>query len=120
MNLLAAVIGMLCVVGCGGSGGSGGGAVTIGGTTPTAANVAPLIVDNGPPTVASSTTPAVNTLYTTVTICTPGTNTCETIDHIQVDTGSVGLRIIGSQVNISLPLEQGPNGESIAECTKFV
>src|SRR5271154_3674844 len=28
--------------------------------------------------------------YISVTICVPGTTTCQTIDHIDVDTGSVG------------------------------
>jgi hypothetical protein len=77
---------------------------------------APVAVDpsqpaapSSPPanTVAQSTTPNVqpisvtkiatgtrNMLQTSVTICVPGTNTCQTIDNIQVDTGSQGLRIL--------------------------
>lgn len=117
MNLLAAVIGMLCVVGCnGGSGLDMGG----GGVTPAAANVQPVTVDSGPSAVAKSNSPAVNTLYTSVTICTPATSTCQTIDHIQVDTGSSGLRIIASELQLRLPTQTDLTGKDIAECTQFV
>jgi Protein of unknown function (DUF3443) len=119
-NLIAALIGMLCVAGCGGGGGglAGGGG---GGGTPTGPNVQALVVDSGPPAVANSNTPAVNTLYTTVTICSPGSTTnCQTIDHIQVDTGSSGLRIINTALGITLPLVQDSNGNVLAECVQFV
>jgi hypothetical protein len=116
-NLIAALIGMLCVVGCGG----GGSSVSGGGTsTPTGTNVQPVTVDSGPTGVAGTSSPAVNTLYTTVTICVPGTTTCQDIDHIQVDTGSSGLRIIASVLTLSLPLQKDANGNAIAECVHFV
>lgn len=108
---------MLCVAGCGGSslgGGTGGG----GGTTP---NVQPITVDSGPPEVSSSNTPAINTAYTTVTICAPGSTTvCQTIDHIQVDTGSSGLRILAEKLTIALPVQKDATGNVIAECVGFV
>jgi hypothetical protein len=116
-NLIAALIGMLCVVGCGG----GGSSVSGGGTsTPTGTNVQPVTVDTGPSGIAGSSTPAVNTLYTTVTVCIPGTTTCQDIDHVQVDTGSSGLRIISSVLTLSLPLQKDANGNVIAECVHFV
>jgi hypothetical protein len=66
-------------------------------------------------------TPAVNTAYTIVTVCSPGSTTnCQTIDHIQVDTGSSGLRILASVLTISLPLQVDSNSNVIAECTQFV
>jgi len=119
-NLLAALIGMLCVAGCGGgslaSGGSGSG-----GTTPTGSNVQAVTVDSGPTVIANSNSPALNTLYTTVIVCSPGSTTnCQTIDHIQVDTGSSGLRIIASVLTITLPLQTDANNNVIAECTQFV
>jgi hypothetical protein len=119
-NLFAALIGMLCVAGCGGGsfadGGSGGG-----GTTPTGANVQAIIVDSGPSVIASSDTPAINTAYTTVTVCSPGsTSNCQTIDHIQVDTGSSGLRILAAVLTITLPLQANAGGLTLAECTQFV
>jgi hypothetical protein len=116
-NLIAALIGMLCVVGCGG----GGSSVSSGGsgTTPTGTNVQPVTVDSGPSGLAANS-PAVNTLYTTLTICVPGTTTCQDIDHVQVDTGSSGLRIISSVLTLSLPLQMDASGNVIAECVHFV
>jgi Protein of unknown function (DUF3443) len=118
-NLLAALIGMLSVTACGGgslaNGGNGGGG------TPTGANVQAIAVDSGPPEVANSNQPAINTAYTTVIVCSPGSATnCQTIDHIQVDTGSSGLRILGSVLTITLPLQTDSNNNVLAECTQFV
>src|SRR3569833_3056119 len=111
---------MLCVAGCGdggGLGGTGGG----GGTTPTGSNVQAIVVDSGPAKVASSNMPAVNTAYTTVTVCAPGSTTnCQTIDHIQVDTGSSGLRILSEVLTIALPVQKDATGNVIAECVGFV
>jgi hypothetical protein len=112
-NLIAALIGMLCVVGCGGGGSVSGG-------TPTGANVQAVTVDSGPSGVAGTSNSAVNTLYTTVTVCVSGTTTCQDIDHIQVDTGSTGLRIISTAISLSLPLQKDSNGNVIAECVHFV
>jgi len=113
-NLIAALIGMLCVAGCGGGG--------VGGTTTTPGdpNVQAVTVDSGPSGIAGTSNPAVNTLYTTITVCVPGTSTCQQIDHIQVDTGSSGLRIISTVLTLSLPLKEDSNGNAIAECVHFV
>lgn len=129
-NLLAALAVTLCVVGCGGGTSSLGGFNGSGtpggvGTNPTGPNVQSVTVDSGPPSVANGNSPAVNTVYTSVTICVPGTNTCQTIDHIQVDTGSSGLRIIsggsaGGELTLSLPLVKDAGGNSLAECAQFV
>src|SRR3981081_3449298 len=73
-NLIAALIGMLCVVGCGGGSSLSPG----GGGTPTGSNVQPVTVDPGPPVIANSSTPAVNTLYTSVIVCVAGTSTSHT------------------------------------------
>lgn len=121
-NLFAALIGLLCVAGCGGgsslAGGGGGGS---GGGSGSPGNVQSIIVDSGPSVVANSTTPAINTAYTTVTICAPGsTSVCQTIDHIQVDTGSAGLRILSEVLTISLPAQKDTSGNVIAECVPFV
>jgi hypothetical protein len=55
-----------------------------------------------------------------VTICVPGTTTCQNIDHIQVDTGSSGLRIISTVLTLSLPLQKDSTGNVLAECVHFV
>src|SRR5579862_3009903 len=66
-----------------------------GGGGGTSANTLPVVVDAGPSGLVAQNIVAANTLYATVTICTPGsTSACQTIDHVQVDTGSIGLRII--------------------------
>jgi hypothetical protein len=63
-----------------------------------------------------------NMLQTSVTICVPGTDTCQTIDNIQVDTGSHGLRVLASALDpsIVLPLVAGGSQSAIvAECAVF-
>lgn len=96
--------------------GSTGGGQTI--ASP-AANVATLVVDSGPTGVSGG---SVNVPFVSVTVCAPGTSICQTIDHIQVDTGSYGLRIISSvlEPNIlsALPAELS-GGSVLAECTIF-
>ena len=49
--------------------------------------------------------PNANILYATVTVCSPtDTSKCVNIDHVQVDTGSVGLRVLASAVkSLNLP-----------------
>jgi len=81
-----------------------------------------VTVDCGPATVCSSNEPDVNTLFVTVTICQPGTSTCATIDHVQVDTGSYGLRVLSQALpsGFTLPYETATtSGPVIAECTTF-
>ena len=78
----------LSLLSCGG----GGGDLSPPAPTPTGNNTVSVIVDQGP---LPTTNPAANTLYTTITVCAPGSSTnCQTIDHIEVDTGSYGLRIL--------------------------
>jgi len=65
----------------------------------------------------------VNLLFTTVEICTPGSaSQCQTIDHVLVDTGSSGLRILASVVDpsLSLPQQTGASGHPLVECGQFV
>lgn len=96
----------------------GGGDSTPVGTAPppTGANVAGAVVDAGP-----TGTSDVNTLFTTVTVCIPGSTTsCQTIDHIQVDTASYGLRILAPVLTLSLPVQTMTNADSLVECTQFV
>jgi hypothetical protein len=98
--------------------------------TPGPPNVESLVVDSGP---GALTTPAVNTAFVTVTVCIPTTNTCQNIDHIEVDTGSSGLRILtGASIvdaagnpagtfSLALPAVKDPTNSSnvLAECLQF-
>jgi Protein of unknown function (DUF3443) len=82
-----------------------------------AMNVAPIIVDAGPN--PSSFTTA-NVAFVTVTVCVPGSPTqCQNIDHVQVDTGSEGLRLLSSVLTVSLP-QQTVGGNPLDECTMFL
>jgi hypothetical protein len=77
--------------------------------------VASVIVDEGP------SNQSVNTLFTSVTVCVPGsTSSCQTIDHIQVDTGSYGLRLLAPVLTVTLPVETLSTGNSLVQCTQFV
>ena len=125
-----ALCAVLCIpmLSCGGDGSSGSTGLSTGSTgstgsggssgssAPTGPNVVGVVVNGGP----TSTSPDVNTLFTTVTVCVPGSTTnCQTIDNIQVDTGSYGLRILAPVLTISLPVQQALNGGSLVECTVF-
>jgi hypothetical protein len=105
------LLGLAVLLGaCGGGGGGGGG-----GGTPTAANVQPISVDAGPVNVA-------NILFVSVIVCPPGSSAnCQTIDHVQVDTGSTGLRLLASVVSpsLSLPQQTDVNGNPLVECVQF-
>jgi hypothetical protein len=99
---------------CGGGGGGGGGTASPGaGAAP---NVLAITVDSGPAGVG-----ALNEPYVSVAVCVPGSTTnCQTIDHILVDTGSAGLRIMASALQAALPAQTGTDGNPLAECVMFV
>ena len=104
--------------GGGGGGGAGGGIVTAPAPNPSAAaNVLAVGVDTGP---AGN---SVNRLYTSVTICQPGSSTvCQTIDRVLVDTGSTGLRLLSSVMASGLNLARltGNSGLPLLNCAQFV
>jgi Protein of unknown function (DUF3443) len=98
---------LLLVTACGGGGGNN--------TSSTAANVQAVTVAPGPDS-------NINLLFTTVTICAPGSSTnCQSIDHVLVDTGSTGLRILSSQLSPSLSLRQQTDsgGNPMVDCGQF-
>jgi hypothetical protein len=75
-------------------------------------NVQAITVNAGP------TNDYVNGIFTSVTVCVPGTSSCQTIDGVLVDTGSTGLRILSSVLSLTLP-PQMANGNPVAECNQF-
>ncbi len=78
-------------------------------------NSAALSVNGGP------SGNQVNRLYTTVTVCIPGSSTqCTELDHILVDTGSVGLRVLASELNVPLPRALSNGGQSLINCVQFI
>jgi hypothetical protein len=85
---------------------------------PAPSNVAAMVVDGGP--VANGTPQGtINQAYVTVTVCVPGTTNCQSIDHVWVDTGSVGLRLFASSFTSQLPA-QSQNSNVVANCIQFV
>ena len=85
--------------------------------TALAANALPVTVDKGP---AGNN---VNRLYTEVTICQAGSTTlCQTIDHVLVDTGSTGLRLLSEVVSPSLNLSRvtAPSTLPLLACAQFL
>lgn len=92
---------------------------TLGATPP---NALAVIVDAGPASLANANEIAANTLFATVTLCSPNTNACQQIDHIQVDTGSTGLLIMSEVLNgtAALPaLNDTVSGNPLRECIQF-
>src|SRR5947209_10406615 len=97
--------------GSNGSGGSGG--------TATANNVATVTVDQGPAALLATGQADEDIAFVTVTVCVPGTTTCQNIDHVQVDTGSEGLRIAsGVLTQVSLQTQMS-GANPVSECAQF-
>lgn len=109
--------------GCGGAssssgGGSGGAGPAGSGGQPAssaAPNTVPVTVDTGPPGVDY-----VNGLFVTLTLCVPGTTNCQTFDHVLVDTGSIGVRVLASAVTLPLPALTNASNQQLVECIPFV
>ena len=78
-------------------------------------NVLPVVVDRGPAGTSF------NMPFVSVTVCIPGTATCRTVDHVLVDTGSTGLRLIASALGsgMELPAIATPAGLRLAQCAQF-
>jgi hypothetical protein len=131
-RLAAMVMAAVLMVACGGGGSDGGAGVSaLGQSTsrkaagtlisPPAAtgNVVPIVVDAGPVSGSSE----INVAYVSVTVCTPGTTTanCQTIDHVMLDTGSSGLRLLNSALysNLNLPVVTNSSGQTLGECMSF-
>ena len=107
---------VLCVTlgGC-----KGGSTLAAGGAGAATLNTTALTVDGGPAAAPG----AINHAYVTVTVCAPGSKTqCASIDHVLLDTDSVGLRLVGSVLaakSVSLPAETDGQGNRIEECVAF-
>lgn len=124
---------LLCsLVACGdGAGTSTTGAPTAGSSMPPPfaaagdANAVPIYVDGG---ISSPTQAIPNAIYTDIEICAPGSSNCAVIQHVLVDTGSVGLRVLASAIRAAnatllgaLPQASGAAaGSVVGECLPFV
>jgi hypothetical protein len=109
------------VASCGGGGGgtSVNSTATVPSTTGSGANTLAVTVDAGPAGSGNN----VNRLYTTVTVCPAGSTTqCQTIDHVLVDTGSTGLRLLASVLNnpAAFPAVLASGGQPLLNCAQFL
>ena len=120
-GLVAALLGAaVLLIGCGGGSApastSASSPVSVKGQTSTG-NVLAVVVDAGP------NGNAVNQLFATVTICQAGSTTvCQVIDHVLVDTGSTGLRLLSAVLNPDLNLAKlsGTSGLPLLNCAQFI
>jgi hypothetical protein len=120
MRLTLALLLATLLAACGGGGGSA--APTSTPETPSVnqpdpGNTLAVMVDSGPNGFS------VNRLYTSVTICQPGNSTvCQTIDHVLVDTGSSGLRLLSSLVDPAVVQNrvQTASGKAVLNCVQFL
>ena len=115
LNRASAAALVLVLQACGGGGGGGGGAPAPAAT----GNELKVTVDSGP----SGGGYNVNRLYADVTICVPGSKTqCQTIDHVLVDTGSTGLRVLSGVLDPALNFTRitGSTGLPLLNCAQFV
>jgi hypothetical protein len=124
-RMLAALFAAAQLAGCGGGGGGSAPAPAPApapstsqspAPAPLAANAVQVTVDKG----ADGT--AFNSPFVSVTVCAPGTTTCQTVDHVLVDTGSYGLRLAASVLDpsLALPAVTTPTGAPAGECAHFV
>jgi hypothetical protein len=98
---------------CGGgkSDSSSGSGVSI---TVTGDNALPLTVNGS----RCSGTAYINEPCVSVTVCSPGTSTCQTINDILLDTGDIGLRLFKQVLTVSLTPVTDTNGD-IADCVHY-
>ena len=99
-------------------GGGGTGSVAVPPVTPALDNAVAVRVDTGPADAGYN----VNRLYVDLKICRPGSAECQTVDHVLLDTGSTGLRLLSSALSPSLSLTRltGASGYPWLNCVQFV
>ncbi|WP_018913473.1 DUF3443 family protein [Thiomonas sp. FB-6] len=101
--------------GCGGGGGSSGTAPVV---PAVGANQMLVSIEQNPALAGS--VPTVNIPYVTVTVCDAG-GRCVVVDHVVLDTGSYGLRVLESALGgLSLPPDTASGGTQLAECARFL
>jgi len=83
-------------------------------------NTVPIVLDGGP-TGVNGVVGIINIPFVSVTLCRPGTTVCQTIDHVLLDTGSYGLRILNTVLDptLALPTVNAPSGNAAGECAQF-
>src|SRR5580692_533524 len=98
--------------------GGGNGKTAVGTTPPPTLNTLAVTVDTGPAAAPG----AINHAYVTVKVCAAGSQTCATIDHVLLDTGSNGLRLVRSVLSgfgVTLSAATDAQGNAVEECVSF-
>jgi hypothetical protein len=114
---------LLALTACGGGGGGDASSSVSSVSSVFAAggpNVVTVTVGAGP---AASSDDVINIPYVSVTVCSTATN-CATIDHVLVDTGSAGLRLLHSALKsagivLDPDVDPANQNNTIAECLPF-
>jgi uncharacterized protein DUF3443 len=83
----------------------------------TVTNVVPIAVNLG---VLPTTNPYTNGAFVSVQVCAPSNGACQTIDDVLLDTGSVGLRLLASQVTVPLVPLTDNSGNTLYNCIQFL
>jgi hypothetical protein len=131
MQVVAAVALVSLMAACGGGGGGDSSSSSSSSTSglpasPTAQPIAATAANTVAVTVGQGAANVINIPTISITVCAPGsTSNCQTINNVQVDTGSFGLRIVSSvlssSMNQALTVSTAPNaaGNQLVECTTF-
>jgi hypothetical protein len=101
-----------------GCGSGGGGQTPVGVPTGggSGSNVLSIAVDGGPVSGVNYE----NAAFASAKICAPNSSNCVTVDHLLVDTGSIGIRVLASALGtLSLPVTTS-NGQNLNDCAQFV
>ncbi|WJF90415.1 DUF3443 domain-containing protein [Paraburkholderia bonniea] len=120
-NSVASTLGcvaLLALASCGGGDGSG--------SLPPGPDMQPIVANASntvPITVDQGLASGANIPTVSVTVCAPGSSTnCQTINQVQLDTGSYGLRILSSALGAPLKAGLPRTGSALgplAQCAKF-
>jgi hypothetical protein len=133
IQAVTAVTLVATLVACGGGGDSSSSSSNSsnalnGGTLPPSPSQQPIAAtatNTVPITVGRGVNGVINIPTVSVTICSPTAPTsCQTINNIQVDTGSSGLRLVNTALNTSLlaalpASTRSSDGAPLAECATF-
>ena len=110
----AAIASLAVLAGC--NSGSSNSSTSGGSTGTPVANTADVTVGFG---ALGPSGAYINGIWASVTLCVPGTNNCQTIPNLLVDTGSVGIRVLDSALTLSLPSVKDSKGNVVQECVSF-
>lgn len=126
-SLVPAAVLAFVLVACGGGGGgssSDSSTASASGSSSTASSSssAASLDSNAVAVTVSSVLEGVNQPLVSVTVCEPGTDTCQTVDNVLLDSGSSGLRLFATALDstfVSALTAQTQSGVALAECAHF-